>query len=215
MDAIHGASPSGGEWRPVDGRDLWPELEPGRLDAAEAVRLPFWCDDPGRTAEEVDVLRPVGAPFLGTRDFGGEFSSLEEVLFELPGGVIFDPSRSVSSKTWLLMLGLRTCRAYCISSKLPLQFWLPARLRGRGESLSVTVCGTGTGLTRETGIREVLGRTMCCRWFCCSWFCCSSATSAGDRISESRYGSNSVSCCGTSSSGAEGTVETRFRGDSS
>lgn len=100
MDAIQGASPSGGETRPVDGRDLCPELEPGRLVAvAEGARLPFWCDDPGRTAEEAEVLRPVGAPFLGTRDFGGEFSSLEEVLFELPGGVIFDPSCSASSRT--------------------------------------------------------------------------------------------------------------------
>lgn len=77
MEDIHGGSPSGVNCPPVDGRDLCPELDPGRLVAAaegvrEAEGARFPADDPGRAAAPalfgIEVLRPVGVCF-GTRDF--------------------------------------------------------------------------------------------------------------------------------------------------
>lgn len=110
MVAIHGASPSG-EKRPVEGRDLCPELDPGLLiAAAEGARFP--ADEPGLAAELLGIedLRPVGVCF-GARAFWGE-PSPDECLFELPGGDLRLPSGSDSRSTWLLMLALRAFLAY-------------------------------------------------------------------------------------------------------
>ena len=168
MPAIQGASPSGA-WE-VEGRDLCAPRETGRCWAPLAVRevvpllLFFAEEEGGRLLVLVlplmaEVLRPpdVGV-LLGTRDLGGEFS-FELRRWELPGrGGVVTPS---SSRTWLPMLVDRARRAYCMSSQLPLYAPLPCLLRGSGESLSTTSCGTGTEGDFASGIRDVLGLITC------------------------------------------------------
>ena len=168
--AIQGASPSG-LWLVV-GRDDIPPLVPGRLtgDCPEAVRL------------DCEVLRCAlvlrldvpGVDFAGAFPFTGDFGDvfLEVGLFRSPSGGVRVPfdNRGPSNNTWLEMLPLLSLNPLVVMVS-PFHPLLPFRDR---VCPSPKACPTGSGLvfatgildpvTGTTGMRDVLGLIVCCRW---------------------------------------------------
>lgn len=79
IEAIQGASPSGGTWWPVDGRALWPKPEEVGRGRASVEDVRGLEPEVGRgvpleTPAGAFRAPEVGVDLLGRRAFGGEFS---------------------------------------------------------------------------------------------------------------------------------------------